>query len=84
MKQTKHKILSVFLSFCMIISCMVGMSVTAYANGKNVKITSVEGDEEPFGAFYSKIIEREDNLWTLHYTDAVDVMAVFINWVKEQ
>ena len=31
MKQTKHKILSVFLSFCMIISCMVGMSVTAGA-----------------------------------------------------
>ena len=31
MKQTKHKILSVFLSVCMIISCMVGFSVTAYA-----------------------------------------------------
>ena len=31
MKQTKHKILSVFLSFCMIISCMVGMSATASA-----------------------------------------------------
>ncbi|MBO6301348.1 MAG: leucine-rich repeat domain-containing protein [Ruminiclostridium sp.] len=31
MKQTKHKILSVFLSLCMIISCMVGMTVTASA-----------------------------------------------------
>ena len=31
MKQTKHKILSLFLSLCMIISCMVGMSVTASA-----------------------------------------------------
>ena len=31
MKRTRHKILSVFLSFCMIISCMVGMSVTAGA-----------------------------------------------------
>ena len=33
MKRTKTKILSVFLSFCMIISCMVGMSVTASAGG---------------------------------------------------
>ena len=32
MKRTKHKILSVFLSFCMIISCMVGMTVTASAD----------------------------------------------------
>ena len=32
MTKTKHKILSVFLSFCMIISCMVGMSVTASAD----------------------------------------------------
>ena len=31
MKRTKTKILSVFLSFCMIISCMVGMTVTAQA-----------------------------------------------------
>ena len=31
MTKTKHKILSVFLSFCMIISCMVGMSATSYA-----------------------------------------------------
>ena len=33
MTRTKHKILSVFLSFCMIISCMVGMSATVYAAG---------------------------------------------------
>ncbi|MBP3854666.1 MAG: InlB B-repeat-containing protein [Ruminiclostridium sp.] len=32
MKRTKHKILSVFLSFCMIVLCMVGMSVTASAD----------------------------------------------------
>ena len=31
MKRTKTKVLSVFLSMCMIISCMVGMSVTAGA-----------------------------------------------------
>ncbi len=36
MKRTKHKILSVFLSFCMIISCMVGMSMTAQAATKTV------------------------------------------------
>ena len=32
MKRTKHKFLTVFLSFCMFISCMVGMTVTAYAD----------------------------------------------------
>ena len=40
MKRTKTKILSVFLSFCMIISCMVGMSVTAQAAEKSVTFTS--------------------------------------------
>ena len=32
MKRTRHKILSVFLSVCMIFSCMVGMSVPASAD----------------------------------------------------
>ena len=37
MKKTKQ-ILSVFLSFCMIISCMVGMSVTASAESKPLAV----------------------------------------------
>ena len=32
MQRKKHKILSAFLSLCMIVSCMVGMSVTASAD----------------------------------------------------
>ncbi|MBQ2663846.1 MAG: hypothetical protein IJG16_06830, partial [Clostridia bacterium] len=31
-RTTKHKILSVFLSLCMIVSCMAGMSITAGAD----------------------------------------------------
>ena len=31
MTKTKHKILSVFLSLCMIITCMTGLSVTSSA-----------------------------------------------------
>ena len=41
MKQTKHKILSVFLSFCMIISCMVGISVTASAEPTETLLTTI-------------------------------------------
>ena len=41
MQRTKTKILSVFLSFCMIVSCMAGISVTAYAdtNYETIEIT---------------------------------------------
>ncbi len=42
MKRTKQ-ILSVFLSVCMIISCMVGMSVTALAEGASVIISPSNG-----------------------------------------
>ena len=41
MKRTKTKILSVFLSVCMIISCMVGISVTASATPAETLLTTL-------------------------------------------
>jgi hypothetical protein len=45
MKRTKNRILSVFLSVCMIISCMVGISITAGAAG-SVSFLDADGTEE--------------------------------------
>ena len=66
MKQTKHKILSVFLSLCMIISCMVGMSLTASADapwesgdclvkldGTTITVTKKEGNGDGKMADYT-------------------------------
>ena len=49
----------------------------------NVKISSPDDDEEMSGGFYSKIIGRQGKLWTLHYTDAGNVVADFVKWVTE-
>ncbi len=49
----------------------------------NVKITSPIDNEEMSGGFYSKIIARKGNLWTLHYTDAGNVVGDFIKFVLE-
>ena len=45
MKRTKNRILSVFLSFCMIISCMAGINVTAGAE-PNISYLDADGAEQ--------------------------------------
>jgi hypothetical protein len=42
MKRTKNRILSVFLSFCMIISCMAGINVTAGAEPNNDPVSYLD------------------------------------------
>ena len=42
MKRTKNRILSVFLSFCMIISCMAGINVTASAEPDNDPVSYLD------------------------------------------
>ena len=60
MKRTKQ-ILSVFLSFCMIISCMVGMSLTAYAADEvSENISLVNGQSLVLGTHYSVSGEFEN------------------------
>ena len=62
MKRTKTKILSVFLSLCMIISCMVGMSVTASAESKPLAVNTIYniGDSFVLSANSTYIVYDDD------------------------
>ena len=52
MKRTKHKILSVFLSLCMIVSCMAGFSVTAgAATLDDISATTPQSGQNDYMAF---------------------------------
>ena len=68
MKRTKTKILSVFLSFCMIISCMVGMSVTASAESKTLAVDTIYniGDSIVVSADRTYIVYDDQNNATIY------------------
>ena len=73
MTKTKHKILSVFLSFCMIISCMVGMSATAsaVASPSVAQVTSnlsgsgyIADSYNTYFPGFVEVTEEEAKAWT--------------------
>ncbi len=62
MKRTKNRILSVFLSFCMIISCMAGINVTAGAETTNAPVSYLDetGAEKTCSDYIAVTGETED------------------------
>ncbi|MBR5091394.1 MAG: InlB B-repeat-containing protein, partial [Ruminiclostridium sp.] len=85
MKRTKTKILSVFLSFCMIVSCMVGMSITASAETKNIAMDTIyyPGDVIAFPiSAYVKRGEYTNNIGVGYWTvqDSFVYISDFSTW----